>query len=193
MVTYVERDSNSDLTPAWPNTSLFDKEMIEGAIAVSSFTPNFPVNSTRSGAFISIANKPNNDAMEDGGTQTVEFQVVSGGSMNVSGKCRIVRLDAAGNIEESGAFTSTQTLTNGSKTFSPVSPTWGSAGDAELCTDRLAIEFEFVNSDTMMSYNIEIGTNTIAHEVILDITEDGGTCGVAAQSKFINMGGADLD
>lgn len=191
MVTYVQRDSNSDLTPSWSNTSVFDKEMIEGTGGGSSFTFVMDSLATRSAAFISIANKPNNDAMQDGGTQTVELEAIAGG-MNITARCRIVRLDAAGNIEESGAFTGTQTL-QADRTFSPVSPTWGSAGDAELCTDRLAIEWEFVSLDTMMGITAEIGTGAVENEVILDITEDGGTCGGAAAAKFINMNDGDLE
>jgi len=192
MVTWIERDSNSDLSPTWNSTTIFDKDMIAGTGGGSSFSVTVPSLTQRSGGFITISGIPNNDAMPDGGTQTVELEIVSGGGMNLTARCRIVRLDSAGNVEESGAFTGTQT-TQSSRVFSPVSPTWGSGGDAEACSDRVAIEFEFDNVDTMMNITVEIGTGATENEVITDIPLDGGTCGGAVTVKFINQGGEDLD
>lgn len=178
MTVYVETADNSNITPTWPNTSVFDKDMVEGATGGGNFTVTIPSSATRSASWITIANKPNTDAAEDGGTQTVEVDL-NMGDVDITGRCRIVRVDTNGNIEESGAFTGTQVMTAGTKTFSPVSPTWGTAGDAEACSDRFAIEFEFVNAEAMnnsMKFDIRI---TDA-EIITDITEDGGTCGVTA-------------
>jgi len=188
MVNYIQKVTNSDLSPSWTFTTEFDLEMSEGTGTDTQVSVSIPSSTFRSASFITIADKPNNDAMEDGGTQNVEIEVVTA-SMNIVARCRIVRLDSAGNIEESGAFTGTQTL-QADRLFQPVSPTWGSAGDAEACGDRLAIEFEFENVDTMMTATAEIGLGTAINEVITDISEDGGTCGVAGfiHSQVVTVG-----
>lgn len=179
MPTYVQTADNSNRTPSWSNTSVFDKDMFTGAGTPSNFTVTIPASSTRSASFITVTGVPNSDAWEDGGTQTVELDV-NMGDADFTGKCRIVRLDTDGNIEESGSFTGTQAITTGANlTFSPVSPTWETAGDANACGDRIAIEWEFVNSDTH-NHSLKLDIRVTTAEVITDITENGGTCMVTA-------------
>jgi len=178
MVTYVQTADASDIAPSWPSTSLFDNDMIEGATGNGNFSISVPASTTRAGAFITVANKPNNNAFEDGGTQTVELDVMMGDA-DVTGKCRCVRVDSGGTIlGVKGSFTSTQVM-DVSRTFSPVSPTWTGV---ESCSDRFAIEFEFIESAGMnatLQFNIRVTTA----EVISDISEEVGAC-VAAAVQF---------
>lgn len=175
MPTYVEKDISSDLSPVWANTLLFaDIEMSGGAGVDSSRGASIPSTATRSFGIILISGLPNNDAWEDGGTQTVEIEI-DVGHMNIDMRCRIVKLDSAGVIIESGAFTSFQTA-QASRVFSPVAPTWAGA---EACDNRLAIEFEVVNTDTMTARTLTIGLGTVANEVITTITENSPACAVA--------------
>lgn len=175
MPTYVEKDISSDLSPAWANTLLFaDIEMSAGAGIDGSRGASIPSTETRSFGIILISGLPNNDAWEDGGTQTVEIEV-DAGHMNLTMRCRIVKLSATGTIIESGAFTGTQTA-QASRVFSPVAPTWSGA---EACGNRLAIEFEVVNTDSMTARTLTVGLGTINNEVITTITENSSGCAVA--------------
>jgi len=175
MPTYVEKDITSDLAPAWANTLLAsDVEMSTGAGVDGSRGASIPSLATRSFGIILILGLPNNDAWEDSGVQTVEIEVDSG-AMDITGRCRIVKLSSTGVIIESGAFTGTQAM-NASRVFSPVAPVWAGA---EACDNRLAIEFEFVNTNTMMALSLTLGLGTLLNEVITTITENSAGCAVA--------------
>lgn len=173
MVTYIESDSNSDLSPSWANTTYFDLEMFDdGGETGGIFTGSIPASSLRSASFITVAGNPNNDNWEDGGTQTAELNI-SKGSMNLRGRCRIVRLSSTGTILQSGSFTGFQTLDTGAQlTFSPVAPTF----TAGACGDRIAIEFEFENTDSMMAQDLDINLGNTTTEVITDISKNSGGC-----------------
>lgn len=177
MVTYVQTADDSDLTPSWGNTSIFDKDMVEGASGGGNFTVSVPASTTRSAAWITQANEPNNDTWENGGTQTVEIDL-NMGDADVTGRCRIVRLDSSGTVLQSGVFTGTQVM-DVSRTFSPVAPTW--TGGEEACDNRLAIEFEFVESAGMnasLKFNIRVTTA----EIITSITKDTSGCAAVASA-----------
>jgi len=176
MAVYIAKDITSDVNPITKdNTALFDDvDMSTGAGTDGSRGASIPASTLRSFAFITVAGVPNNDAMEDGGSQTVELEV-DAGNMNIRGRCRIGRIDSAGNVEETGAYTSFLSL-NTSQVFSPVAPTWGTSGDAEACGDRLFIEFEVENTDTMMALTLTIGLGTVANEITTDISENSGSC-----------------
>ena len=171
MTTYVATADNSNITPSWANTSVFDKDMIEGATGGGNFTVTIPASSTRSASWITVVGKPNNDDWSpDGTTQTVEIDLNMGDS-DVTGDCRIVRLQNDGTIVESGNFVGTQVMSAGTKTFSPVSPTWTSGA----CDDRIAIEFVFVES-AGMNANLKFDIRITTAEIIADIPEDVGAC-----------------
>ena len=175
MVTYtaIQDDTTSDLAPSWPNTTLFDNDMSVAANGTAGQVISLAVSEIRSASFISIAGEPNNDSWEDGGTWTVEITITTA-NMNIRGKCRCVKLDSSGNIlGVKGAFTAFQTCQGSSKTFSPVAPTWTGT---EACSNRMAIEWEWENIDTMMSQSATIATGTTTEEVITDITQDTGSC-----------------
>lgn len=175
MPTYVEKDITSDLSPAWANTLLFaDIEMSAGVATDEEREGSIPSLATRSWGIILISGLPNNDAWEDSGVQTVEIEV-NAGTMDITARCRIVKLSSTGVIIESGAFTATQTM-QASRVFSPVAPAWAGA---EACGNRLAIEFEFVNTNTMMAATLNLGLGTLANEVITTITENSAGCVVA--------------
>ena len=181
MPTYVLTADDSDITPSWPNTSVFDKDMVEGAGGGGNLQASIPASSIRSASFITVANKPNSDAFEDGGTQTAELRVGGNGNMNLRARCRIVMLTLTGFILQSVSFTDFQTCTaNTSFSFSPVAPTWFTA---ENCTNRLAIEWEFENIDTMQAKTLDVDLGTANSEVITDISEDSGSCGGIAIVK----------
>ncbi len=180
MPTYESSNVASDLAPSWPNASLFDNRM---STTESTATQAFsvPAGTTRSASFITGAGVPNSDAWENGGTQTVGVDI-SSGDMDVTARCRIVRLDSSGNIQESGAFTATQTM-QADRTYSPVSPTW----TTQTCSDRIAIEWEFVetggHSAGGVTWNVGVGT---LDTIVTDITENNGTCSVATRRIFIS-------
>ena len=170
MPTYIQKTTNSGLSPF----TKFNKEMSAGTGTDTTLVVSLSGNETVSGGFITVADKPNSDAWEDGGTWTVELQL-DVGNHQITARCRCVRLDSAGNIEETGSYTGTQTM-DADRSFSPVAPTWETSGDANVCSDQIAIEIEFINGQSMAN-SITLGLGTIANEVITDITEDGGTCG----------------
>lgn len=174
MVTYVQTADNSDITPTWPNTSLWDKDMVEGATGNGNFSISVPGSSSRSGSWITIANKPNNDDWSpDSTSQTVEIDLMMGDA-DVDGKCRIVRLSSTGTIIEFGVFTAPQVM-DISRTFSPVSPVW----TVGACSDRIAIEFDFINNASM-SATIQFNIRTTTAEIIIDIPEEVGACAAVA-------------
>lgn len=173
MVNYIQKVTASDLSPAWPNTTLFDNEMSVG-VGTDTFVALSGMSGVvESASFITPAGVPNNDSWEDGGTQTVEIEVDTA-SADIDVRVRIVRLNSAGVIQESGAFTGTQTLA-ATRTFSPVAPTWS----GEACGDRIAIELEIAYNPAHGSAAADIGLGTAANEVITDITEDSAGCAAA--------------
>jgi len=172
MPTYIVKDSSSDLSPSWPNTTQFDALMSTGTGGTGGNAISLTSLQIKSASYITPANIPNSDTFEDSGIQTIEA-VVPAGSMNIRARCRMVRLDASGNIlGVKGAFTGFQTL-QANRIFSPVSPVWTGT---ELCTDRLCVEWEFESLDAMMTVNATLATGTITEEIITDITENNGSC-----------------
>lgn len=170
MPTYIQKTTAASVSPF----TLFNKEISAGTGSDTTLVVNLSSSQTASGGFLTVVDKPNSDAWEDGGTWTVELEV-DVGNHQVTARCRCVRVDVAGNIEESGAYTSTQTL-DATRSFSPVAPTWETSGDTNVCSDQIAIEVEFINGQAMTN-SVTLGLGTAANEVITDITEDSGTCG----------------
>ena len=115
MPTYVQKDTDSDLSPF----GAFNKELSAGtgsdaAVTVSGINPGSPT----TGGFITPAGVPNSDLWEDSGTWTVEVEVDTG-NMQLDCRVRCVRLNSGGTVLQSGAYTAAQGLTV-SRTFSPV-------------------------------------------------------------------------
>lgn len=185
MPTYIAVDVNSDLSPSWANTTLFDVDMDGSGTGTRNFS--IPSSTSRSASYITLANIPNSDQWEDAGSQTVELDVNSG-NMDIRGRCRIVRLSSTGTILESGIFTGFQTLTSGQFSFSPVAPTWSTS---ESCFNRIAIEWDIENTNTMMSISITFEFGTTDSEVITDITENAGSCTAPAggESEYASIVG----
>jgi len=174
MAIYIYKDVTSGLNPITKdNTALFDDvDMSTGTGADSSRGASIPSTELRSFAFITLAGVPNFDAWESGGTQTVELEV-DAGNMNIRGRCRIGRVDSGGTVLQVGSYTGFLSL-NTSQVFSPAAPTW--TGGEEACGNRIFIEFEVENTDTMMALTLTIGMGTIANEVTTDISENAGGC-----------------
>ena len=174
MVNYESDNTNSDLTPSWPNTSIWDVQIVDdGSENTGGQGANLADGAVVSAGQMTVADNPNNDAWEDGGTQTVEAEI-SSGSMDLRGRCRITKLSSTGTIIESGSFTGFQTLQAANLTFSPVAPTWSGT---EACGNRLAIEWEFENTNGMgmsQTFQIEFGTTT--SQVVTTITKDTASC-----------------
>lgn len=171
MPTYVEKITASDLSPSWPNTTLFDLEMSVGTGADTSTPLSGMSGAVESASFISLAGVPNNDSWEDGGTQTVEIEVDTQ-TADIDIRVRIVRLSSTGTILQTGSFTAPQDLNAATRTFSPVAPTWS----GESCDDRIAVELEISYNPPHGSATSDIGLGTVANEVITDITEDSAGC-----------------
>ncbi len=185
MPTYVEQTDNSDLSPSWPNTTAFDKEMSSGAGGDGSVVVSLLSSETKSGGFITPAGVPNSDGWESGGTWTVEIEV-DVGNHQITARARCVRLSSTGTILQSGAFTGAQVL-SATVTFSPVAPTW--TGGEEDCANRLAIEVEFIENQVMAN-SVTIGLGTTANEVITDVDENQGACVGVPTTPLTEMGPA---
>ena len=171
MVTWICTADDSDLSPSWPNTTTFDKDMVEGASGNGNFTISVGAGLTLSASWITLSGVPNNNAFESGGTFTVEIDM-NCGDADITGKCRCVRLDSSGNIlGVRGAFTSTQVM-DADRTFSPVAPTWSGV---QSCSDRFAIEFEFVESSGMAG-TVKINIRVTTAEIITNISKNVGAC-----------------
>jgi len=172
MVTWVELVTASDLSPfADGNYILSPNTGTDTIITVDPASGG----GTQTHGWITDADDPNNDAWESG-SYTVEIEVVTGDSL-ITAQVRLVRLDSAGNVEETGAFTATQTMA-ATRSFSPAIPGggWGSGGDAQACSDRFAVEVLFTNDNAHGNQSVEIGVGTAANEVITPITRDTGNC-----------------
>ena len=176
MPTYIVKPTASNVSPSWPNTTQFDAEMSAGTGGTGGNAISLTSSQIKSGSYITVPDKPNNGAFEDGGTQTVEA-VLSTASMNIRARCRMVKIDVSGNIiGVKGAFTAFQTF-QANRIFSPVSPTWTGT---EACTHRLVVEWEFENLDTMMTQSATLATGTVTEEIITDISENSGGCSAPA-------------
>lgn len=190
MATYIQRDINSDLTPY----SEFNKELTTSSGVNTSITVALTGLEVVSGGFITPAGVPNSDSWEDSGTWTVEYEVVVG-NHQITGRVRCVRLDSAGTILQTGAYTSALDL-NSDQTFSPVAPAW--TDGEEDADNRLAIEIEFINGSTM-DQSCQFGVGTTLNEVVTDITEDNisattisGTMDLFIQGHNVSSGNIDL-
>lgn len=172
--TRICSDVNSDLSPFAEFSKRATASESDGSITVS-----IGGSATLIGGWIVESGKPNSDIWEDGGTWTLEIETDTG-NMFVDGRARCVRLDSAGNVLQVGAYTSAQDL-GPDRTFSPVAPTW--TNGEEACGNRLAIEFEMVETGGMPR-TLVFGTGTVASELAEDITEDAGSCAGAAGQPF---------
>ena len=100
--------------------------------------------------------------------------------MQISARIRILRINSACAIQDTGAFTASQDLRQ-NRVFT-VTPTL----TAQACGDRLVVEIEFTNGTTMnQSVGLAVG---IAGECddVSPITEDGGTCGAVAPGTSLS-------
>jgi len=174
MAVYIAKDITSDVNPITKdNTPLFDDvDMSTGAGTDGSRGASIPSQTLRSFAFITVAGVPNFDAWESGGIMTIELEV-DAGNMNLRARVRIGRINSSGTVLQVGAYTNFVTL-NTSQILSPTSPTW--TGAEEACGNRLFMEFEVENTDTMMALTLTVGLGTLANEIVSNITENAGGC-----------------
>lgn len=182
MATYIQKTDNSDVSPF----TEFNKVLSSGTGTDTGVTVSVGALASSDGGWITPSGTPNSDSWESGGTQTVEIELDSG-NMSVDGQVRIVRVNSSGTILQSGSYTANQTLFGGPLTFSPVSPTW--TGGEEDCTNRLAIQMNFTNTDDMMAQAVTVGLGTTSNEVVTDITENNGTCSTGTAVKDVIMSG----
>lgn len=156
----VLHSDTSDLTPF-----VDENREIKQAITTATLTVSLSSNETQYWGFITESGVPNNVRWEQGGTWTIEYRNITG-NHQIQGRCRCVRVDNGGTILESGTWTAYQNL-DANKTFTPTNPNWNR--DDEDATNRLAVEFEFDNTQSMVN-SCQFGTNTIDDEVITNIT-----------------------
>ncbi|MHA2401568.1 MAG: hypothetical protein ACXADH_01135 [Candidatus Kariarchaeaceae archaeon] len=182
MVTWVQIATASDLSPfadgnrvASPNTGTDTSYNVAPANG----------GGTETHGHITDADDPNNNAWESG-TYTIEIEIDTGDA-EINAQVRLVRLDAAGNVEETGAFTATQAL-DVSRTFTPAIPGggWGSGGDPQACDDRFAIEILYTNNAAHGAHSVDVGLGTTANEIITPITRDTGPCAASLAPLIIN-------
>lgn len=179
MPTYFPTSTASDLSPSWPFTTEFDLELddVEEA-GFHDETIALDADGDKSAGYILESGSPNSDDWEDGGTWRAEFYIKNNeGNMNVRARCRAVRLTSSGGIDQSGSYTSYQTLTDDNTlyTFNPAAPTWSTS---EACSHRLAFEWHFNNLDSMMTNTMIISFVQSFQDVdyLTDITENAGGC-----------------
>jgi len=186
MPNYYAYNTASDLSPSWPNTAAGNWAVQGGSGSSTTETVSLTSTQTKSGSWITNANKPNSAAWEDSGTWTGKIMTQSGGqNMNVRARMRAVRLNSTGTILQSGTFTAFQTLSTSATTYtySITAPAWTDAQEA--CNNRLAVEIEYNNLDTMTQ---SVGVNhlpTSAVTIATDITENAGGCAVPFKPKTV--------
>ena len=170
MPTYIEKSTTSDLSLGGTAT----REISAGTGTDTSFNVA-PANGggQLTHFFVTVSGKPNSDAWEDSGTQTVEVEIDSGDA-DIDCQARVGRCDSSGTILETGSFTAVQVM-DVSRSFSPVAPAWNNAEEA--CGNRYFAELLFTNNAAHGSHSVDVGVGTAADEVTTDITEDNGGCG----------------
>ena len=158
MATWEVDTGTSDLSPSWTFTAIADLPL-NSTLSSSSDTRSDTITqgAVTGYGFITTSGSPNNDTWPAlSGLNAILFVMdISSGNMNLRGRCNFHRLNSSGVSQESTGFTGYQTLDSGFKNYGNSSYTWGSAS----CSDRLAVEFEVENTDTMMDYTFSFFIN----------------------------------
>lgn len=132
---------------------------IVGTIAAESFLY---------GGYITQAGVPNSTFWETDGTWSIEVE--QDGSFDTClGQAQVLRLDSAGNILQTGAYTAQQTLPGSTqRTFTMTCPiwTWGEENSGNLFAVRVAI----YNPEVGAATDFKLFTNT--EEVNTGLTEN---------------------
>lgn len=150
MLTTTSADSAIPITPP----------PFGGQVTIGFSTPHGPTAPNR---------LPNNNSWEDAGTQSLKHNVdVADADIDV--ECRVVKLDSAGTVIETGAFT-TAVDCSVSRTLSPVAPTWAGAED---CGNLIAMELRYTNNATEEGHAVLLAVGAAADAVVTDITENSG-------------------
>lgn len=195
MANYIHDSVNAHVTPSWPNTTAYDKQMITSGPtgAQVSFTldeADVGPDQIQTGSAITAAGRPNSDAWENAGTWSLDLEV-NVGNMNTRARIRAVMLTSTGTIREQGTFGSFVTTDAGSMNLTCTAPTWA---PTEVCSDLAAIEVEHENTDThsSRSLTLDLGENAGAglNDAVTSVTEDQGTCAPAAGVNMLTILGA---
>lgn len=182
MPTYIQKVDASDLSLGGAATRVISA----GTGTDTSFTETAANGGgTETHYFVTPSGVPNSDSWESGGSWTVEVEV-DVGDASVTCEVRVGRCDSGGTILQTGSFTATQAM-DVTRSFSPTAPTW--TGGEEACDNRLFVELLFTNNAAHGSHDVTVGVGTTANEVVTDVTEDAGSCGVADAVKDPIMGG----
>lgn len=147
---YLLKAANSDLTGG----ANFTKEMSVTAESSGTLTATIAGSATEVDYAITPANVPGFLQFPDGDfTQEVE---VTTANANIYLKMRLSRVNAAGTVQQSTAYTEeTQLSTTGIKTFSWLGVEWA----AGASTDRLRADYSFRNADAgSQAVTIRTGT-----------------------------------
>lgn len=182
MATYIYKVTSSDLAPSWPNTSAFDIVLSTGTGTDTNINVSLDASEIKSAGCITPSGVPNNDAWNDGGTQTVALNLDTM-NMNIRARCRVVMLNSTGTIIESGSFTAYQTC-QANRVFSPDAPTWSTGPEA--CSNRYAIEWEFEETSGMSTEVIDIAVGATGDDVVSDIDENTDNCAFVPEIIITN-------
>lgn len=170
MPTYIQKTGASDLTLSG-GTATRDLTAGTGTDTIFNTAPA-NAGGQETHFFLTVAGVPNSDSWENGGTQTVEVEIVVGDG-DITCNVRIGRCNSSGTILQVGSFVGTQVMDQ-TRSFSPVAPTW--TGGEEDCGNRYFAELLFTNNAAHGNHALDVGLGTIENEVVTDITEDNGTC-----------------
>lgn len=175
MATLICRSTASDLSGG----ADFDNVVSEGIAGVNTdINVSVAASAVETSYFYTPAGYPNNDAW---GTNSMTLEVrVNTKNSNIDLRVRASRINSTGTVQESSSWTAKQTL-NVTGVFNYSIPSTAWTGGA--CGDRLRIDCEFTNNDSMMSQTVVIGSNTADQELVTSISVNSGGC--AAASTFI--------
>ena len=182
MANYFHSNTNSNIAPSWPNTTAYDKEAIgaspaSGQVSFTLDEADVGPDQIQTGSAITIVDKPNSDAWENGGTVSLDLDC-SVGNMDTRARIRAVMLSSTGIIRQQGSFGSYVTTDAGQKTLTCTAPTWT---ETEVCGDRFAIEVEHENLNTHGNKSITLDLGEFGgagnNDIITTVTEDQGSCG----------------
>jgi hypothetical protein len=130
VLIYTAESANATSRVYWYNTT-------------ESLTFSIDKDVNESYMWITQPNVPSNTSWPTSGALSFQLRFDSG-STDVDMRCRVLRLNSSGTAQDTGSYTSWQTYSGITLTFSPSWPTWGT----QSATDRFAVQFEFDNTST---------------------------------------------
>lgn len=167
MATYILKSGTSDLSGG----ADFDRDLSTGTESAGSLSPSIAAASTEVSYSYTVSGVPNSN---DWATATISVELnITTGNSKIFLTMSASRLNSAGVVQETSGNADEQRI-NQVKIYDFTIPAydWGSAGDPQLQSDRLRINYSFRNSDSMAAQAATFDTGTINCEHVTSIIED---------------------